>query len=154
MKFPELASVMRLQLKLVGEVFRRESRVYSADIVGLVGVGVTIGTVNAAEGQTFRNAPDPEQSDRGEHGCERGVRIGAVEIPAVFEAAEHAGRVALASLLLNAQTIVVLTEKETMRWIVVLSVGLNRSDPRTAYMSRPPMSELSKRLSLNPSRFR
>ena len=71
---------------------------------------IGIGAIDAAERKNGRNALGREEFTAGKHAHKGRVSVGGLEIALAVEAAQHAGWIALAHLLLNAQTLVALME--------------------------------------------
>ena len=106
---------MSLQLQFVGEIFRCECGIHRPHVVGLyeVGIAIAIGVVHAAQCERFGQSLNAEQFDRRQHARQRGIGIGTVKIAAGVETTQNTGRIPLAGLLLDTQTIVILTEVES-----------------------------------------
>ena len=101
---------MRLKLEFVGEIFGRERGIDGPRVVRFGKVGIGIGAEKAAESKSRRDVVQREKFGRAERAGKGRIAVNDIEVAPRIEAAEHASRVALAGLLLDAQAIVIFTK--------------------------------------------
>ena len=105
-----------LILLFFGKIGRVIGSAHLAHIVRFLKIGIGIGTVKAAQAggrkraTKGRAAVDAQQFTRCQHADKGRVAVQLAEIEPPGKAAQHAGRITLAKLFLNARTVVVFLE--------------------------------------------